>query len=93
MADEAEGLGISIDERSLSERLRLPVCRVSARRGTGMEHLRAVMTACVRGEGRRTAEALDGAYNGLTTVASFAPLNERERRRARLALPKSVDAA
>lgn len=49
MADEAEGLGISIDERSLSERLGLAVCLVSARRGTGMEQLRAAMTAALRG--------------------------------------------
>lgn len=56
MADEAHALGITIDVDKLSERLRLPVCLLSAKYGQGFEKLRGEITAALRKPAPEAAE-------------------------------------
>ncbi len=48
MADIAEREGLAIDEKKLARRLGVPVVRISARDGSGMEQLRALLEQMVR---------------------------------------------
>jgi ferrous iron transport protein B len=55
MADEAKSLGITVDERGLSQSLGCPVCLLSAKYGVGMEHMNDIIRQSLRQPSARGA--------------------------------------
>lgn len=62
MADEARHMGINIDARKMAEVLQIPVILLSAKYGTGFQHVTQTLTRALSSSTARTQEELVTAF-------------------------------